>query len=95
MPHKRARTEGCLHAREAAHDVRRLPLVLADHSPEAALLSLETLRGILLLLPRDWLKQALLRLRSIVRELSVLVEPQYVGVSSDAASSSEPVFDPV
>ena len=94
MPHKRARVEGHLHAREVAHDVRRLPVVIPDHSPEAALVSLEALRGVLLLLPREWLKQALLRLRAIVRELSVLVDFQD-GVAPNATGSAEPFFDPV
>ena len=85
MPHTRAR------ASAAEHEVRRLPVVIPDGSPEAALVSLEVLRGVLLLLPRDWLKQALLRLRSIVLELSVLVD----GGSSNATSSSEPFFAPV
>ena len=75
MPHKRARLED-QRARDAAHEARRAPVVVTDHTPEAALLSLEVMRGVPVLLPRDFLKQALLRLRSIVRELSVLVEPK-------------------
>ena len=43
--------------------------------PPRLLLSLEGLRGLLVALPRAWLRQALCRLRSIVRELEVLVEP--------------------
>ena len=50
-------------------------MVFADHTSEAVLSSLEWLRGILLALPRVCLRQALGRLRSIVRELEVLVEP--------------------
>ena len=88
-PGRPARTGRC--ARRAAH-----PLVIADHTPEAALISLEVLRGVLLLLPRDFLKEALLRLHSIVRELSVLAEPQHAGNSAHAAAcSAEPYFDPV
>ena len=93
MPHKRARLDD-QRARDVAYEVRHAPLVFPDHSPEAALLSLETLRAVLVLLPRDFLKQALLRLRTIVRELSVLVEPQHVGDSTHAVCSSEPFFDP-
>ena len=74
MPHKRRAEDQ--RARDAAHDAGRAPVVLVDHTPEAALHSLEVVWGVLLLLPRDWLKQALARLRAIVRELSVLVEPQ-------------------
>ena len=94
MPHKRARLED-QRARDAAHEARRAPVVVTDHTREAALLSLEVLRGVLVVLPRDFLKQALSRLRSIVRELSVLVEPQTDGYTSLAASSNQPYFDPV
>ena len=95
MPHKRARVED-QRARDAAHEARRAPVVITDHTPEAALLSLEVLWGVPLLLPRDFLKQALSRLRSIVRELSILVEPQeHVGVASLDASNGQSHFDPV
>ena len=73
MPHKRLRSDQ--EARDSAHWARRTPVTLLEQSPESVLLSLEGLRGLLLALPRAWLRQALCRLRSIVRELEVLVAP--------------------
>ena len=95
MPHKRARVDGHLHAREVAHDVRRAPLAYPEFSPEAALLSIESLRAALVLLPRDFLKVALARWRSIVCELAFLVEAPNVGNSSGSLFPTEPEFDPV
>ena len=95
MPHKRARVED-QRARDASHEARRAPVVITDHTPEAALLSLEVVRGVLLLLPRDALKQALSRMRSIVCELAILVEPQESngGLASFDATNGQSNFDP-
>ena len=73
MPHKRLRPDQ--EARDSAHWARRTAVLIPEQSPEAVLLSLEGLRGVLVALPRAWLRQALCRLRGIVRELEVLVEP--------------------
>ena len=72
-------------------------MVITDHTPEAVLLSLEVVRGVLLLLPRDLLKQALSRLRSIVRELAILVEPQEPngGLASFDATNDQSSVGPV
>ena len=74
MPHKRSRAE--LEARDSERLARQtVPCLTGDRSPEAILWSLEALRAVLPSLPLAWLRQALRRLRIIVSELEVLVEP--------------------
>ena len=76
MPHKRSREQAC--ARETGHEAPRTPspVPVADPSPAAILWGLETLRATLIGLSRAWLRLALLRMRQIVAEIEILVDPQ-------------------
>ena len=74
MPHKRRREEAL--AREEGHQARRsAPPAVTGQTPQASLWSLEVLRAVWITLDRHWLRQAALRLRSILAEIDILLEP--------------------